>query len=322
MRSPGSLAETSFPKLASLVHMRITLLVAFSSGVLYAAHNTPSRDKMLPTVHAYRDDGPQAHTRWKPRRVFCTLESDHSDAPGTLYVAKLAVGRVGAAALISETVCTHLLRDAGFRTLDSAIIRVSDGFALSCNAKSDYPGPISTGDYYATLHRDDVEAGPPPTYDLLAQPRDLLKLWVYDTWLANIDREVDGNILLSLATGGRFHVIAADQSDCFCGSSTFCSGAFARSMETRGHASSVSFLPRVILENGGPRAVRQAASEARYSAGRVGAALALVPESWWRVSSLTPNVVGDVLERRAYRLEEILNPSQWEVPNVKGATLL
>jgi hypothetical protein len=267
---------------------------------------------MLPTVFAYRDDGPQAQTRWKPRRVFCTLESNHSDAPGILYVVKFAAGQTGAAALISEVVSTRIFALAGFRTLSSAIVRASEGFAASCNRKSDYSGPVSAGDYYGTSHRDDVEAGPPPSYDDLAQPLDLLRLWVFDSWLCNIDREIEGNILLSLATRGRFHLIAADQSDCFCGDA----------MRTRGPASSVPFLPNVIYRNGGPNAIRRSIVEVRAIIPQLRAVFDLIPESWWQRALLTADAVGDVLASRANRLEEILNPTQWEVPNADDAILL
>jgi hypothetical protein len=278
---------------------------------------------MLSTVHAYRDDGPQADTRWKPRRVFCTLEVDHSDEPGTLYVAKLARGRAGAAALISEVVSTHLLSTAGFRTLSPHIVRVSEGFAASCNARNDYPGPIAIGDYYGTLHRDDVEAGPPPSYDVLAQPTELLRLWVFDTWLGNIDREVDGNILLSLGSAGKFRVIAADQSDCFCGAAVFCSDGFRSAMENRGPASSVSFLTELIWRHGGARPIRTSIAEVRATLPRVEEAISLVPQAWWHNSGLTPQEVTRSLSQRAERLESILNPRQWgEVPNAGDALII
>jgi len=278
---------------------------------------------MLPTVFAYRDDGPQAEmTRWKPRRVFCTLEADHRDAPGTLYVVKFASGQAGAAALISETVSTRLFALAGCGTLTPAIVRASEGFAASFNRKSDYPGPISHGDYYGTLHRDDVEAGPPPGYDDLAQPLELLRLWVLDSWLCNIDREIEGNILLTLATKGRFHLIAADQSDCFCGASVFCSSGFRNAMKNRGPAPSVSFLPYVIFKHGGPNVIRKTAAEVRGILPRLPEILGLIPESWWQRSGLTPKIVYEALVARANRLEDILNPSQWEVPNADSAILL
>jgi hypothetical protein len=278
---------------------------------------------MLPTVHAYRDDGPQAEkTRWKPRRVFCTLESDHRDAPGILYVAKFAVGSTGAAALISEVVCTTLLGLAGIRTLSPVIVRASEGFAASCNRMSDFPGPITAGDYFGTLHRGNVEAGPPPGYDYLAQPLELLRLWVFDSWLCNIDREVEGNILLSLSTGGRFRVIAADQSDCFCGASVFCSGGFQEAMRVRRSASSVPLLVDVIFRDGGPPAIRRACAEVRATVPRIQEALELVPPAWWNLSSRRPADVREILEFRAGRLEEILNPNQWEVPNADNAILL
>jgi len=278
---------------------------------------------MLPLVHAYRDDGPMADTtRWKPRRVFCTLFEDHSDAPGVLHVAKLAVGPTGAAALISEVVATRLLAIGGLKTLDSRVVRVSDGFASSCNKNSGYPWRISPGEYYATLHRDDVEAGPPPSCDVLADPGELIKLWVFDTWVGNVDREVEGNILLSLAGSGKFRAIAADQSDCFCGSATFCSSTLREAMERRGPSSSVSFLPQVIFDHGGPHAIRKAIGEVRYASHKVREALGLVPPNWWVQANIDADQVRELLEARADRLEDILRPSQWEVSNGGDALII
>jgi len=277
---------------------------------------------MLPLVHAYRDDGQMADTRWKPRRVFCTLEEDHSDAPGVLHVAKLPVGPAGAAALISEVVATRLLAVGGFKTLDSRIVRVSDGFASSCNKNSGYPWRISPGDYYATLHRDDVEGGPPPSCDVLAEPEEILRLWVFDTWLGNIDREVEGNILLSLTSSGKFRVIAADQSDCFCGSAMFCSNGLRRGMEQRGPSSSVSFLAQVIFDHGGPTAIRKAAGDVRYACNKVEEILNLVPADWWTKANINAREVLELLEARANRLEDILKPGQWEVLNGGDALII
>ena len=51
-----------------------------------------------------------------------TLRANHADEPGNLYVVKFLQGQTGAAALISEVICTSLYRLAGLATLDPVII--------------------------------------------------------------------------------------------------------------------------------------------------------------------------------------------------------
>jgi len=78
----------------------------------------------LQTVYAYRDAGWMSEkTRWKPRRVFCTDLADHSDRPGVEHVVKFRQAAAGAAALVSEVLCTKLLRSVGylFSTLASSM---------------------------------------------------------------------------------------------------------------------------------------------------------------------------------------------------------
>jgi hypothetical protein len=266
-------------------------------------------------LHAYRDDGPMSvKTRWRPRRVFCTLASDHGDQPGQLFVVKFQQGQSGAAALVSEIVCTTLLSRAGFQTLDWRLVQASSGFANSCNVTSNFPYPIREGVHFGTLLRDDVEAGPPLSYDDLAKPRDIIDLWVMDTWLGNIDRDVDGNTLLKVTASGKFQVIASDQSDCFCGASTFSSSDFERIYAGSGTARSVAFLANVIFQSGGSGAITEGIRRARGCVPQVGEVFELVPNELWVNSGLNHRTIQRAMQARAERLEQILRPDQWEVP--------
>jgi hypothetical protein len=277
---------------------------------------------LLPTVYAYSDYGwMNEKTRWKPRRVFCTIRSDHADKPGDLFVVKFLQEQQGAAALISEVVCTSLFRFAGIPTLEPVIVSASDNFAASYRGKSGLPYTVLKGKHFGTAHRGDVEAGPPLSYDEVAEPVQLIRLWVFDTWVSDIDREIQGNILLALSGSG-FKIIAADQSDCFCGSKNFCSREFTKLMSRAGTASSVRFLPTVIQRNGGPTAIRSAIKEVHDCMKHIATVLALVPSSWWRISRIDPSHVEQALISRAQRLEDILKPSQWGGFDASQAILL
>lgn len=252
-------------------------------------------------------------SRWKPRRVFCTNQEDHGDAPGVLHVVKFAQGRIGTAALISEVVCTELIARGGVETLDTRIVRVSDNFAVSCTSKPDIPYEVSRGCHFGTVLRDDVEAGPPMSYDDLAEPKDLVTLWAFDTWLGIIDRGNQGNILLSPTSRGRFRIIAADQSDCFFGASTF-AGDFAGVMGGNGRGEAPTLLTNAIFNNGGKRMVEQAVETVCGAVQYLGDAFDNVPAEWWVASGVSRQEVERTLVNRARRLEEILKPSDWENP--------
>ena len=272
-------------------------------------------------VYAYRDDGAQDQkTKWKPRRVYCTSNDDHADAPGIPHVVKFAWSRESAAALISEAVCTRLLAIGGLATLDTTTVRASSTFAASCNAKSDFPYPIRAGDHFGTILREDVEAGPPLEYDDIAEPFEVVILWVFDTWLCNIDRNVYGNTLLKAGHAGKFSIVASDQSDCFCGATNFCSAEFAKSMVKRGVAPAIKPLATCISNTGGPVAVKKAIAAVNATVSRVNYALENAADEWWKLAKIDPYEVEKVLIARASKLEEILKPMQWGVPD--GAIIL
>ena len=195
----------------------------------------------MKTVHAYRDNGWMSRlTRWKPRRVYCAEDANHRDEPGIEHVVKFRQGKIGAAALISEVLCGGLLAAGGVPALDGRLVAVSPHFAASCATKTEIPYVIQAGLHFGTVLRPDVENGPPFRIDDLADPQELVDLWAFDSWLCNIDRELEGNILLALSPDGRFRLVAADQSDCLGGSGRFADGSWITVManaQSRGNAS-------------------------------------------------------------------------------------
>ena len=254
--------------------------------------------------------------------MLCTFRPDHADRPGELFVVKFLQGQSGAAALISEVVCTSLFRLAAIPTLEPAIVRASENFAASYRSTSEVPYKVIAGEHFGTVYRGDVEDGPPLQYDDVAEPGHLIKLWVFDTWVSDIDREKPGNILLTLAGFGTFGIIAADQSDCFCGAETFCSNQLSRRMSKSGIAPSIRFLPTVIYSHGGPAAIRDAIGEVQASLKNIPTVLSWVPEEWWRTSKIVPDELEKALISRAQRLEDILKPGQWGGFDASQAILL
>lgn len=254
-------------------------------------------------------------SKWKPRRVECTVTANHQDRPGRMFVVKYAREREGCACAISELVCTALLAALGIQTLSPFIVEVSQGFAVSCNSKSDFPYAISPGPHFGTLLDLNVENGPPIAIDDLLRPFDLVLLWVADTWTANIDREKHGNTLLKLTTGGKYQVIAADQSDCFCGTSRFCSARFPEHLMNEGPAPAPALLPAAIYLAGGKAGLVAAIKRVQQARAMVPQVLQNVPRDWWGGSGIEPRTLVEALNARAERLTGIINPEIWEVPD-------
>jgi hypothetical protein len=270
----------------------------------------------ISTVYAYRDDGPMSRlTKWKPRRIVCTKTPDHKDLPGNMYVAKYASGRQGSACVISELVCTQLLAKLGLRTLKPFIVTVNSNFAASCTSKFDFPFSVSAGEHFGTLLETDVENGPPSSIDELKDPMELILLWVADTWVGNIDRQVIGNILLQHVGQDKFQIIAADQSDCFGGTSEFCSSDFPKNFLERGRAPAPRILPTAIAKYGGRTAITDAIAKVQTVATEVQAVISTVPSAWWRGAAIQPSLLKEALTARLLRLSSIINPAEWELPD-------
>src|SRR6202020_1280642 len=151
----------------------------------------------LPRVFAYRDHEPTIDlARWKPHKVYCTQRVDHVDQPGVLFVVKFCQGRKGAAAMVAEVVCRALLSYGGQRVLEAFTVSASRNFSFSWNANSACPFPIVPGLYFGTRFRDDVESGPPTRVNMVHTIEDIVDLWAFDSWLCNLDRATEGNMLL------------------------------------------------------------------------------------------------------------------------------
>jgi hypothetical protein len=195
------------------------------------------------------------------------------------------------------------------------VVKVNSAFAASCNFKSDFLHPIKEGEHYGTLLLVDVEDGPPLSLVDVSQPWELVLLWVVDTWIGNIDREINGNTLLQHAGSGRFHVIAADQSDCFGGASNFSSDGFPTDFLKQGSAPAPAILAAAIGASGGRKAVSEAIKTVQGVVGQVSGVLSTVPDSWWGQGAIQPSSVLNALHTRAERLPSIINPSAWELPD-------
>ena len=268
------------------------------------------------TAYAYRDDGFMANwSKWKPRQVQCTRTADHQDLPGRKFVVKYAREAEGCACTISELICTQLLLELGIQTLNPFIIEVSAGFAGSCNLKSDFPYKISPGPHFGTEHDPNVENGPPVAIDDLAEPFDIVLLWVADTWMGNIDREKYGNILLKPAGSGRFQVIAADQSDCFCGTAQFCGAGFPEVFVNSGRASAPPLLAAAIYQTGGTTGLAEAIRKVQQIRTAIPSVFPTVPPKWWSESKIDQKRLANALYVRSERLTEIINPGAWGVPD-------
>jgi hypothetical protein len=263
-------------------------------------------------------------TRWKPRRVFCTTQADHADKPGIEYVVKFRQDKAGTAALISEIIGTRLLAAGGVRVLDSRLVLASDEFASSYQGKNDVSYLVSAGLHYGTILRQDVENGPPLRREDLAEPCDLLAIWAFDSWLCTTDRKSEGNLLLVPASARQFHLIAADQSDCFGGAGRFADGSWKQVLTERGAAESVSFWQGVVFDCGGASALRDAAEKVGQAARKLEDVLAEIPPDWWKTAQLEPKEVKEALDRRQRRLTEILDIQQWEglAHDTQGGQLL
>jgi hypothetical protein len=267
----------------------------------------------IPIVFAYIDRGSKASfTKWKPRRVECTQSGDHRGDAAGLYIVKYGSDSGAFRCLISELVCTQLLASLGVRTLSPHIVEVTAGFAASCNLKSDFIRKIVAGKHFGTPEID-AENGPPIALSQLSDPEELVLLWVGDTWLGNIDRANEGNILLQHAGGGTFHVIAADQSDCFGGTDAFGSEHFPRHFMNLRTADAPKILPAAIWKSGGTKCLNMAIAKVTEILSTIPRILASVPSEWWHQASINPTVLESALMSKSQQLEQIIQLRRWEV---------
>jgi hypothetical protein len=188
--------------------------------------------------------------------------------------------------------------------------------AESCPAMPLRLGTIPTGLHFGTIYRDDVMPADPTTWeptfwDQLADPKELIAIWVADCWFMNLDREVYGNLLLDPGPRGKWHLITADQSDCFLGAGAFADqSCFSRSRQ-HGPAPHLTFLERTVLAFG-VSPIEKMVRRIQQAASSVSQVVARVPEAWWRQAGVSPKDVIDCLTERGNRIRAIVQMDYWE----------
>ncbi len=214
--------------------------------------------------------------------------------------------------MVSEVVCRALLSYGGLSVLEAFTVFASPNFSYSWNANSSCPFPIVPGLYFGTRFRDDVESGPPTRVNMVHTVGDIVDLWAFDSWLCNLDRATEGNMLLQPSGDGpTFRIIAADQSDCFCGSESLASGEWHNRDESETVLRGLFRGREAIAASGGGHRIRLAVDRARTAFARLDEAFDEVPGEWWAASGIAPEQLRNSLYERLRRLTEILNADQW-----------
>lgn len=254
----------------------------------------------------------------------CTSDEEHRNRPGEEYVVKYAQGPTGAAALISEVTSHALLEAGGVAHLTAAIVLVSDRLSQS------YEGTavgyrVEPGHHFGTCHRLDVYPAPPASYEELADPAELVDIWVFDSWLMNVDRATHGNMLMyHKSSSPRWSLLPADQSDCLCGACELQSGRYFRHCADRGPAETFDdLLDRTLLEYG-PQVIRDSIDRVGNAVDELEHALDRVPAEWWHAAQVDRSALAECLRNRACGLLDIVNMEHWEglANGINGGRLL
>ena len=214
---------------------------------------------------------------------------------------------------------------AGVPTVDPALVHVSDAMAASYRGTMDLGYRVEPGLHFGSKRLHDVVPGPgcPLRLDNLADPQELVDIWVMDSWVMNYDRTVYGNLLMVPTEGGRWRLVAVDHSDCFGGAGRLADGTTPYHDGFRS-ADSCDFLVGAIGEAGGARAVRKSIDRVRIAARKLSTVVRWVPAQWWAEAGVAPESAARHLLERAGRIEDIVKVRQWEGLNdaTKGGHVL
>jgi hypothetical protein len=208
--------------------------------------------------------------------------------------------------MISEVLCTSLFSAGGINTLEPVIVHASESFAESWNQNADASSTILPGIYFGTVFRDEVAPGPPTSPMQVDNWGELFDIWVFDCWVCNLDRCTLGNILMTPTRRGTWQMIAADQSDCFCGASVFGSGGWRERMLGRGSSEGV-LVAECIARHAGVVGLRPRIEKCRVAMASFGSAVDRVPPQWWADAEIEPINVEETLWARLDRLAQVLN---------------
>lgn len=282
----------------------------------------------LRTVSAYKDDGPvlAVPTRWCPRKVLCKETHTPQNVPERRYAVKYRRrgDPASSAAAISEVVSHALMKMIGLRTLDAVLVQIDVALSLSYGHSGKLDYAVDDGLHFGTLLRLDFQPGPPPRWEQIARPEELIAIWAADTWLMNLDRGVYGNILLEQeGSGSQWHLIPADQSDCFLGSLSLSDGFYRQRAQGHRSAPYLPMLERALYEKG-PQPLQRMVSLIRQTKDRIPDAIARVPPPWWQNSGVRPDELTVCLRHRADQIHALVDLAHWEnLPyGSDGATIL
>lgn len=219
--------------------------------------------------------------------------------------------------MISEVVCREVFMAAGLHSLDAVLIEVSEAFAYSWN-QTHVGITIVPGSYFGTVYIPDVYGGSIDSIDDAEDPLHLVRIWLLDCLFCNLDRRVKGNLmLLRRGKSTKLRIIPADNSDCFCGATSFSNGSWRETMRTRGGVEGV-LVAEVIASVGGTQGLRIALEQIRVSLNALGGGFDKVPRAWWIQAGIEPEHIEETLWQRVDSLGTLLNIQQWGggFPNV------
>lgn len=261
---------------------------------------------------------PGVPTRWKPRKVECTEDRSHTDFPGDLYAVKFVhtdnnnEQAKSAGMCISELVSAGVMQTVGFQGLEPVLVLASQEFAQSCVQDGTFDYGISVGYHFGTRFRHDLAPGPPETVDQLADPAEVLRLWVIDCWLLNCDRRLSGNVMMSPDGKGQWHLVASDHSDCFLGADCFSTERYLVDGPRFGIVSYLSLAEEVVLDHDGVQAVTDSFDPISKCAQGIRSITECVPDEWWERSGIDPERLEGFLQQRAEQIPTICDPRRWE----------
>ena len=130
----------------------------------------------------------------------------------------------------------------------------------------------------------------------------------------NLDRSTEGNTRLVPDAQGQFHLLAADQSDCFLGSTSFADGSYLtreKGCKAAPYPDKKNFVERAVVEFGcsGLYDTLHDISQVTLKLPEI---MQLVPDDWWRQANMQPNALVNCLTQRANRMREIVDVEKWE----------
>lgn len=268
----------------------------------------------LPRVTAVSDRGLVINraTRWNPRKVACKWLDSGGTERTSDHVVKYCRCATSAAAAISEVVSHGVYRAMGCRTLTPAIVVVEPELSLSYAASSDVDYAIEPGEHFGTQYVGFLSS---EKWSLanedLARPEHLIRIWVADCWLMNIDRLTYGNVIMEVTDTGKFHIIPADNGDNFGGSTRLMSGEYINSSKGDQMVSFMPGLQEYVLQHGtrGFSDSVRAVLEAAYLLPSIAAQ---VPAAWWLRSGVNSLDLVKCMQERANRIRSIINLAYWE----------